>query len=332
MSPIEFLLLTEQEIAELLSMEKVMDAVESAFKERALRYVQMPPKTYLTYSKHSGDLRTMPAYLERLGISSVKVVTVHPDNAKRFNLPTVKATVLLVDPQNGQLLAILGGAVITSMRTGAAGGLAAKYLANRNSRTVSFIGAGVQARTQLSALQTVFPALAQIRVWDLYRHAAEAFVKEINAKPSQLHATIAETAKEAVSCSDIVVTTTPSTAPIVLDSWASDGTHFNCIGADAPGKEELEPALLKRAKVVVDDWVQASHSGEINVPVSRGLLSKADVWAELGEIIAGSKRGRTSPSEITLFDSTGLAIQDTMTADLAYKEAVRRNVGRIITM
>ena len=124
------------------------------------------------------------------------------------------------------------------------------------------------------------------------------------------------------------MTATPSRAPIVMGDWVEPGMHFNCIGADAPGKEELDPSILKRAKIVVDDWEQASHSGEINVPLSKGLLSKSDVWAEIGEVVAGKKAGRVSDREITVFVSTGLAIQDAVTADLTYRRALERGIGR----
>jgi len=329
---IKILLLSEQEIAELLSIEEVMEVVENAFREKALGYAQMPPKVYLNFSKYNGDVRAMPAYLERLGVASVKIVNSHPDNPKKFGMPTVSAMVVLLDPRNGALLSIMGGNNITAMRTAAAGGIAAKYLANRDPKTVSFIGAGVQAKAQLLALLSVFPNLEEIRVCDISPKAAETFVSEAKNKASQCRIAVVENEAEAVHEADIVVTTTPSKKPLVFDSWVSEGTHFNCIGADAPLKEELDPAILKRAKIVVDDWEQASHSGEINVPVSKGILSEKDVWAELGDIVAGTKPARTSKEEITVFDSTGLAIQDAATVEVVYKKAVSRKTGCFINI
>lgn len=141
-----------------------------------------------------------------------------------------------------------------------------------------------------------------------------------------------EDAKTAVEGADIVVTTTPSRKPLVLDEWVAPGTHFNCIGADAPGKEELDPAILERAKIVVDDWDQASHSGEINVPLKKGILTKEDVWAEIGEIVAGLKPGRSSSDEITVFVSSGLAVQDAVTAQLAYEKALEKKLGRLVEL
>jgi alanine dehydrogenase len=326
------LLLSEQEAAELLSIEEVMEAVENAFREKALGYAQMPPKVYLNFAKYNGDVRAMPAYLERLNVASVKIVNSHPGNPRKFGLPTVLATVVLLDPRNGALLALMGGNSITAMRTAAAGGIAAKYLANRDSKIASFIGAGVQARAQLLALLLVFPNLEEIRVCDISLKAAEAFASEAKSKVADCRVVVVGSEAEAVRGADIVVTTTPSKKPLVFDAWVSEGTHFNCIGADAPLKEELDPAILKRAKIVVDDWEQAAHSGEINVPLSKGVLSEKDVWAELGDVVAGTKPARTSEEEITVFDSTGLAIQDAATVELVYKKAMSRNAGCFINI
>ena len=299
-------MLSEQEVAGLLSIEEVLEAVELSFKESALGFAQMPPKIYLQYKKYNGDLRAMPAYLERLDISAVKIVNAHPDNMKNFGLPTVMATILLVAPKSGQLLAIMGGRHITAMLTGATGGIAAKYLAKKDPQIVSFIGAGVQARTQLQTLSAVFQTLKEIRAWDISPSATETFIAEIKAKTPQLQTVSSETVKNAVENADIVVTTTPSTKPVIMNQWVSNGTHLNCIGADAPGKEEIDPEILRRSKIVVDDWMQASHSGEINVPISNGMLTRDNIWAELGEVIAGVKPGRTTQDEVTVFDSTGL--------------------------
>ena len=324
------LTISEEEVASLITIEDVIEVVELAFRENAQGYAQMPPKIYLTFRGYNGDLRTMPTYLERLNISMVKVVNVHPDNTKKFGIPTVMATILLIDPKNGQLLSLMGGATITAMRTGAAGGIAAKYLAVKRPKSVGFIGAGTQARTQLSALLSVFPSLGKIRIWDIRPDAAKSFAKEINLMTSRLHATPVDTAQVAVEGANIVVTTTPSTKPLVLNEWVANGTHFNCIGADAPGKEELDPAILKRSKIVVDDWKQASHSGEINVPVSMGVLFRENIWAELGEVVAGTRSGRSSTEEITVFDSTGLAIQDATTAELVYQKALEKGTGSFV--
>jgi len=328
---VKTLLLTEKDVRQLLSMGEVMKAVESAFKEKGLNRVQMPAKLYLFFKKHYGDLRAMPSYIEGMDISAVKVVNVHPDNRTKYKLPTVMATIILIDPKTGAPLAIMGGTWITDMRTGASGGVASKHLARKSSKIVGFVGAGAQSKTQLMALLTLYGKLEEVRVWSRTKETRETFVTEMQpASRGVAKMTPVESVREAVEGADIVVTTTPSREPLVSEQWISEGMHFNCIGADAPGKEELDPKILAKAKIVVDDWEQASHSGEINVPLAMGMLSRQNVWAEIGEIVAGLKQGRTSDKEITVFTSTGLAIQDAVTAELAYKKALAKGIGQYI--
>ena len=325
------LLLTESEVKRLLTMDEVLQAVELAFAEKGLKRVQMPAKLYIFYKRYNGDLRAMPSYLENLNISAVKVVNVHPDNRTKFNMPTVMATLILIDPQNGAPIAIMDGTWITDMRTGASGGVAAKYLARNDSKIIGLIGAGAQARTQLMALCSVYEKLEEVRIWSRTKETRKAFIDEMKRQCKGVDQMIpVEDAEEAVKGVDIVVTTTPARGPVVFDDWISPGMHITCIGADAPGKEELEPAILKRAKIVVDDWDQASHSGEINVPLHEKIISQNNVWGEIGEIVAGIKKGRESSEEITVFTSTGLAIQDAVTANVAYKKALSQKIGQFI--
>ncbi len=327
------LLLTEEDIKQLLSIDEVMEAVESAFEEKGLGRAQMPPKVYLFYKKYNGDLRAMPSYLEELDVSAVKVVNVHPDNRDKYDLPTVMAIIILVDPKNGAPIAIMGGTIITDMRTGAAGGIAAKHLARKDSKVVGLVGAGAQARTQLMALLSLYGELEEVRVWSRTKRTREDYVAEMKSAYKNVARMVAvEKARDAVKGADIIVTTTPSRKPIVQSDWIEKGMHFTCIGADAPGKEELDPAILKRAKIIVDDWEQASHSGEINVPLSEGIITRENVFGEITEVVAGVKPGRTSPDEITLFTSTGLAVQDAVTANLAYKKAVAKGIGKSVNI
>ena len=325
------LLLTKKDIVPLLSMGEVMGAVESAFREKALGRVQMPAKPYLFYAKYNGDLRAMPSYLEELDISAVKIVNVHPENPVRYKLPTVMATIVLIDPKNGGPLAIMGGTWITAMRTGAAGGVAAKHLARKESKVVGLVGAGTQAKTQLMALLCLYGKLEEVRVWSRTKRTRAAYIAEMEPKFGDVTEIVpVANVRNAVEGADVVVTATPSRKPLVSSKWVSQGTHFNCIGADAPGKEELDPSILKRAKIVVDDWEQASHRGEINVPLAKGEITRENIWADIGSVVAGLKSGRTSPDEITVFVSTGLAVQDAVTADLAYKKALAKNLGQLI--
>jgi alanine dehydrogenase len=328
---LETLILTDDEVKKLLSLSEVIEAVESAFKEKGLGRVQMPAKIYLYYRKYGGDLRAMPSFLEDFDISAVKVVNVHPQNPAKNGLPTVMAVIILIDPSTGAPLAIMGGTTITDMRTGAAGGVAAKYLARKNSKVVGLVGAGAQARTQLAALLEVYKHLETVRVWSRTEATKKSFADEIQQDCGDAVQVVPVTGvQEAVEGSDIVVTATPSRQPLVMSDMVSAGMHITCIGADAVGKEELDPAILQKAKIVVDDWAQASHSGEINVPLSRGLMAKDDVWADIGEIVAGLKIGRQNKDEVTVFMSTGMAVQDAVTAKIAYSKALAAKVGRFI--
>jgi alanine dehydrogenase len=320
------LLLNFKEIQNFLRMEDVLRVVEEAFREYGLGRAQMPPKQYLFYKKYDGDLRVMPSYLEALNISAVKVVNVHPKNREN-NLPTVMGTIVLIDPSTGAPLAIMDGTWITAMRTGAAGGVAVKYLARKDAKKLGIIGAGVQARTQLMAISNVLK-LEEVKVFDLIKEAREGLAKEIAGKYPGLRCVAVESAEEAVKDSDVIVTVTPSRQPVVKLEWVKPGAHINAFGADAPGKEELDPEILVRAKVVIDDWEQASHSGEINVPLSQGKFSKEKVYGMIGDVVAGKMPGRTSDEEITIFCSTGLALQDAVTAKLAYDKAVKEGIGK----
>lgn len=310
----EVLLLGRSEVEELLNMEEALKAVEHAFKLEAEGKTIMPPKLYLDLPEYQGNFRAMPAYID--GSVGVKWVSVYPNNWSQ-NLPSVTAIVVLCDPNTGCPLAIMDGTYITAMRTGAAGGIAVKYLARRDSSVIGIIGAGIQAKTQLLAISEVLPRIEEVKVFDQYREASLGYVEEMGTKLN-IDIRPVESMDKATDA-DIVVTTTPSRKPIVKKHYIRPGTHINAIGADAKGKQELEADLLRGAKVVVDDIEQASHSGEINVPLSEGAIRLEDIYGTLGEVVAGVKEGRENNEEITIFDSTGLAIQDIICAKLVYE-------------
>jgi alanine dehydrogenase len=330
---LETLLLTDDQVKDLLSMSEVMDAVELAFKQKALGQVQMPAKAFIYFKKYNGDLRTMPSYLEDLDISTVKMVNVHPDNHVKHNLPTVMAIITLFDPSNGFPLAIMGGTTITDMRTGAAGGVAAKFLARTDAKIVGLVGAGAQSRTQLMGLLEVFKDLREVRIWSRHLDTVRNFLAYAQKKYGDLcNFVLADSVRKTVEGADIVVTTTPSREPLVLDDMLSDGMHITSVGSDAFGKEELDPLILKRGKFVIDDWEQVSHIVHTKAPLlmQDQTISKEDVWAEIGEIIAGTRPGRTTDQEITVFTSTGLAVQDAVTAKIAYDKALKKGIGHFI--
>lgn len=307
------LLLGNREIKDLLKMSDIMGAVEEVFKSWEQHKAYMPAKSYLVVDK--GDFRAMPAVIP--GAVGIKWVNVHPGNASQ-GLPTVMAVLIYSDPETGYPLAIMDATDITAYRTGATAAIASKYLARQGSHTLGIIGAGRQAYTQILAHAELFD-LKQIKVYDRVKSATE---KLINSLP---HHPLKECSLEDAAASDILCTVTPARMPVVKKEWIVPGTHINAVGADAEGKEELEPSILKSAIVVVDDLRQASVAGEINVPISRGLFAIEDVYATLGELVTGRKKGRQSKDVITIFDSTGVAIEDIATAKLVYEKA--RQIG-----
>ena len=317
------LILNKKQVAGLVDMKAAIKAMEDVFREYGLGRTDMPPKIYLRLPEHGGDFRAMPASVKRLDKCVLKWVNVHPDN-RRFGLPSVMAVIILSDPRNGLPLCVMSGGYPTNMRTGAAGGVAAKYLARKNSRVAGMVGCGAQARTQLLALLNLFK-LKEVKVWGFEPREAKDFIRGM--KRAKVKFTSTEEIEDCVRGSDIIVTTTPSRRPLVKFEWLKAGAHINAIGADAKGKQELEHWILKKAKVVVDSWEQASHSGEINVPISYGQITQNDIYADIGQIVSGRRKGRTNAKEITVFDSTGLAIQDAAIADLIFKTAIKKKVG-----
>lgn len=315
-------LLSGKDVAETVTMDDILPAVEHVFKEYAEGKVVMPSKIYLDIAGH-GDFRAMPAYVPSAGTAGIKWVNVHPDNPAR-GLPTVMATILLNDPATGRILSIMDGTYITDMRTGAAGGIAAKYLA-KGASTIGLIGSGEQAWTQMLAYRAVFgPKIRLVKIYSRHLEHSEALARKIEmylgytVKPCR-------TPQEACDA-DIVATVTPAREPIVRPEWIKPGAHINAIGADAPGKQELFSELTANARVFVDSIEQASHSGEINVPWSQGLIDENKLAGTIGQVIAGMIPGRKG-SEITVFDSTGLSIQDMAVAHIAYERAMKAGRG-----
>lgn len=312
------LLATRKDIEAVFGIRDAIECVENAFRLYGEGKVEMPPKVYLTFPK--GDLRTMPACLPSVGAAGVKNVNVHPDNR---DVPTVMATITLVDPQDGYPLAVMDGTYITALRTGAAGAVAARLLARPDSQVAGFIGAGRQAHTQLDALRVTMPGLKQALACDARPEAAETFCRWCEDEHGLQAEPVADAADLVPRC-DVLTTTTPAHTPVVRDQWVRPGTHISAIGADAAGKQELAPAILERAVIVIDNWEQASHSGEINVALKDGVIARQDIHADIGQVITGRRPGRSSAEQITVFDSTGLAIQDISCAFEVYE---RLNAG-----
>lgn len=314
------LILTARQVRSLLRMREVIETLEKAFAAQAEGAVEMPPKAYL--KADGGDFRAMPACMADM--AGVKWVNAHPDNPKR-GLPSVMAVLVLNDGSTGYPLALMDATEITAYRTGATAAVASKYLARRRVRTLGLVGAGRQAYSQLAAHAEVFD-LELVRVYDVRTEAVQRFVESFP------HLCVQACSLEETVSSDIVCTLTPAREPVVRREWIRDGTHIDAVGADAAGKQELDPAILRDAVVVVDDLRQATAGGEINVPLGTGEFKLERVHATLAEVVGGVKKGREADNAITVFDSTGIAIEDLATGRLVYDRARQEGIGLSIDL
>jgi len=313
-----------EEVEELLDTPSVVDAIEEAFAAYHSGDAEMPPKSYIDLPQYNGDFRAMPAYVggdtEGEDGASVKWVNSHPDNPDEYNLPSVMGVVVYSDPETAFPLAVIDGTTLTRYRTGGAAGVATRYLAPSDASTFGVVGAGAQAYTQVEAVENVID-LKRVVVADVDEDAVERFVADHAGAPYEV---VGGSTRDAAGC-DVISTLTPSREPVVKGEWVKDGAHINAMGADAAGKQELDPAILRDGTVVVDDTEQCVHSGEINTVVSRGEFDEDDVYATLGEVVAGEKP--SPPDGITVFDSTGLAIQDVAAARIVNARGRERDEG-----
>jgi ornithine cyclodeaminase/alanine dehydrogenase len=318
------LLLTRENVMSVLDMADCMDVVEKAFAELARGTAVLPLRINIT--PPDGLALYMPAYLKGMGALACKVVTVYKKNPERFGIPTTIGKVLLQNPETGEVICVMDGGYLTAVRTGAASGVATRYMARKGAKmTAGIFGAGVQAKMQLWAV-TVAREISKAVVYDVSGEAADKFVAEMS-DTLNLEAVKAASPEE-VLAADIVCTATSSPTPIFDGGKVRPGTHINGIGSHTPNARELDTQTLKRSRLVGDSREACfKEAGDIMIPLSEGAIAEGHFYAELGEVIVGKKAGRESDDEITLFKSNGLAIQDAATAKLVYDKAVATGTG-----
>ncbi|MDI6845998.1 MAG: ornithine cyclodeaminase family protein [Candidatus Saccharicenans sp.] len=302
------------ELSRLLTMAEVIELVERGFLLLHLKKVLMPPRAVFSTPYHDGSILYMPVLIEDDRPYLVtKIITVYPENSRLFGLPVLQGLVLVFDAVNGTPLVALDAAFTTAMRTGAAGGVAAKYLARQDSKVVTLFGAGPQARTQLEAVC----ALLQIEKCYLVSYQdprEESFAREMGEK-LKIEVIITADRKSAVEQADVIICATTSRTPLFDGTWLRPGAHITAIGSFKPEVRELDSETVRRAKVYVDSREAArEEAGDLIIPVREGVFAWDKIEAELGEVIAGEKNGRETPEEITLFKSVGLAVQDAVVA------------------
>jgi len=300
--------LSEEEVHSLLSMRDLIPVTAKALCDLSSGKVIQPVRTVLPIEEHGGFFGVMPAVRlnvgEHGGAVGAKLVTFYPNNK---GIPTHHGMILLFRPETGEPLVTMDGRLITEMRTAAASAVATDELARRDVGVLAILGSGVQARSHLEALRLV-REFREVRVWS--PRSADQFAREFGV-------TAASSAEDAVRGADVIVVATAATTPVLLGDWISPGAHINAVGATRPNWRELDDSLLRKARIYVDSREAAGkESGDI--------IAAREIVGEIGEVIAGSKSGRTSDEQITLFKSVGVAIEDVAAADLVYRRALAR--------
>ncbi len=302
------LFLSDDDIAEILSMREAIDAVERAFGEFAKSSVSMPPRSTIMLDKYGGSVSLMPSYLEETDALATKIISIYPRNPER-GLPTTAAWIVVNDPETGMMEAMLEGTYLTAVRTGAVSGVAARYLAPEDSSVAAVIGCGVQGRTQAWAIAETIE-LDELRIFDLSTQRMEDFAGEMGSKLG-VDIVQSDSGADAVRGADVVLTATTSKEPVVRREWLGERVHVSAIGSFYPDYRELDTAIIREAKVVVDS---------VEAIMEEGAITGDHIHAELGEIVLGLKEGRTPDDGLTAFKSVGLAIQDSSVANLVMKK------------
>jgi alanine dehydrogenase len=318
------LLLSRNDVMKVLDMPDCIRVVENAFSELASGTAVLPLRINIT--PPDGLSLYMPAYLKKMGALACKVVTVYKNNPSKHNMPTTIGKVLLQDPETGDVICIMDGGYLTAVRTGAASGVATVYLARKDRGQIAGIfGAGVQAKMQLWGV-AVARELSKAYVYDKIDDSSIKFAKEMTEKLKI--DVIKVDSPEKILEADIICAATSSPTPIFDGKKVRPGTHINGIGSHTPGARELDSEIIKRSKLIADSREAClKEAGDIMIPIKDGIINESHIWAELGEVITSKKPGRTSPEEITLFKSNGLAIQDVATAKLVYDKAKVAGIG-----
>jgi ornithine cyclodeaminase/alanine dehydrogenase-like protein (mu-crystallin family) len=322
-APSEIVLLSGRDLRRLLDPKVVIEALREAYA--ALAGNPADQGRSVGFTIEGGSIHVKSGLLPGSHRAFASKVNVNlPDNWKLRRLPTIQGVVVVSDAKDGRPLAMMESMTLTGIRTAATAALAAAYGARKRSTRAAIIGCGIQAKYQLEAVKAVFP-LETVRVFDIDGARAEAFARANST--STCSATPAPSVREAVRDVDICITCTTSKSPILADDFDLTGCFVAAVGADNPEKHEVAPALMRRARVLVDDLEACASGGDLSHALRAGAMSKDQVHAELADLAAGRKPGRMIEEELVIFDSTGSGVQDVATAWLAYREASRTGIG-----
>jgi ornithine cyclodeaminase len=318
--------LSEKDVRAVLSMDGLIAAMEQALAQFSAGGARQPLRSVIEVGPHHAFHGVMPAFIEQPPALGTKIVTVYASNAER-GLPSHLATIVLLDPETGGLLAILDGRYITEARTAAASAASARHLARSDARVLAVIGSGVQARSHIEAIVRVRP-IDEIRVWGRTPAHVDALVSETTPHTTA-RISAAGSVQDAVRDADIIVLVTASREPVLRREWVRAGAHVCAVGACRPDQREMDTALVRDARVYVDSRVSAlAEAGDIVIPLREGAITERHIVAEIGHVIAGTAEGRRSDDEITIYESLGIAVEDVAAARLAWQRATELGMGR----
>lgn len=325
MRPIK--ILTERDLARIVPLDlKAVECIEDAFRSLTTKSVAMPPILRLDIPEHRGEVDVKTAYVPGLDGFAIKISPGFFENPK-IGLPSTNGMMVLFSSKTGLVQAVLlDNGYLTNVRTAAAGAVAANHLARKDASVAAIFGAGIQGRLQLQALTLVRP-IREARIFDREMSKAETVAKDLSARLGFPVAAYAEPTK-AIAGSHVIVTTTPADKPILSAAWLEPGQHVTAMGSDAEHKNEIDPVAITRADLyVADSLAQTRRLGELHHAIAAGVVPGDARFPELGEIIVGSKTGRTSEAQITIADLTGTGVQDTAIATLAFARAEAAGAG-----
>ena len=319
--------LSEEDTRQLLELEEVIEAIENVYKEKSSGSGKVFPLVFHEFEKGVADMDIKSGTLDKMGVYGLKLVSWFGNNPSK-GLPSLSGIVMLFDSSTGLPIGTISAEHMTGMRTGAAGAIGAKYLARNNSEVMLMVGSGHQASYQIRAMQTVIKGLKKVFVYDpINFESAKGFISKFEYKLDSIEYIPVQDLETSVANSDIIVTATPSKKPLIMKEWVKAGTHFSCMGSDMSGKQEIDENILKSAKLFTDDILQSVSVGEFEVGINNGTITKEDIICEIGDVLNGEYDGRTSDNDITVFDSTGIGLQDIAAGYIAIQKAKKINIG-----
>lgn len=319
------LILSEKEVQSLIAIDELIAALIKAHIQYSAGKAVMPVRLVVALPQIGGRITSMPGFLDEDKALGMKVVTYFQDNPKR-ELPAILATVMLFSSETGKMIAAMDGTYITTIRTACASAMATQALANPETAVLGILGAGVQARAHIQALSRV-RKLKKIKIFSPSGKNASAIKNEME-QSAGVGIEVAKNAEDTVRESDLLVTVTTAQDPIVKAEWLKPGVHINAVGSHRPDAREIDGATLARSRIVVDSRAAImGECGDILLAIKEQTITEKNLHAEIGEVLAGTKPGRSTANEITLYKSVGIAIQDVAAAQLVYHKALERKVG-----